>query len=138
MVKAQPGLTTDAAKADVSASTEGIVCRGDFADDTVVAQLPCGHLFCGIECIDSWLRMSNSCPTCRAKLPSKEDEVRQTEEDIGADSVLADRQEEEVADGAQDDTPKANAVEMTFHGQKTVMDEDAVMTDVEDLEDGED
>ncbi|GJN25869.1 hypothetical protein PR202_gb13755 [Eleusine coracana subsp. coracana] len=43
------------------------VCLADFADGEPVRVLPeCMHYFHG-ECIDTWLRGSNSCPMCRAE-----------------------------------------------------------------------
>lgn len=115
-----------------SKETECPVCRDAFTDDSIVAQLPCGHLFCGTECIKQWLKQSNSCPTCRAKLPSKEDEQKQTEAAMVAGGAL--NQGEDDAEEDANDTPKANTVEMASDGQKYVLDEDIVMTDVEDLE----
>ncbi|KAK3058669.1 hypothetical protein LTR09_000234 [Extremus antarcticus] len=41
------------------------ICREEFGDDHVVAQLPCGHIYCPV-CIVEWLRTSNACPECRA------------------------------------------------------------------------
>merc|ERR1719506_3275565 len=40
------------------------VCMDSFAAGHRVHQLPCGHSF-HIGCVDRWLRMHNSCPTCR-------------------------------------------------------------------------
>ncbi|GJN05180.1 hypothetical protein PR202_ga22788 [Eleusine coracana subsp. coracana] len=43
------------------------VCLADFADGEPVRVLPeCMHYF-HAECIDTWLRGSNSCPMCRAE-----------------------------------------------------------------------
>ena len=49
-------------------------CKEDFTDDAVIAELPCGHSFWHSECVEQWLKQSNSCPNCRMKLPSKESE----------------------------------------------------------------
>ena len=63
-------------------STTCAVCIEIFTDDMVVAELPCGHVFCDSGCAEQWLKQSNSCPTCRKKLPAKE-EGEQGEHDSG-------------------------------------------------------
>lgn len=39
---------------------------------SVVKQLPCKHLF-HPSCIVNWLKVSNTCPACRAKYPAEEE-----------------------------------------------------------------
>ncbi|KAK3068973.1 hypothetical protein LTR53_013051 [Teratosphaeriaceae sp. CCFEE 6253] len=46
-----------------------LICREEFAQDTMVVELPCSHVFHDAECIALWLSASHQCPTCRAKLP---------------------------------------------------------------------
>jgi E3 ubiquitin-protein ligase AIP2 len=45
------------------------VCMQDLFDGDTVVVLPCKH---GMhpECIGPWLEQTNSCPTCRAELPT--------------------------------------------------------------------
>ncbi|CAK4081188.1 unnamed protein product [Aphanomyces euteiches] len=38
--------------------------------DAAAASLPCGHLF-HASCICAWLRVCNTCPTCRSPVPSQ-------------------------------------------------------------------
>ena len=51
--------------------TTCVVCMEMFEDGTTIAELPCGHFFCDGGCAGQWLKQSNSCPTCRAKLVSE-------------------------------------------------------------------
>ncbi|KAF4869792.1 E3 ubiquitin-protein ligase RNF181 [Colletotrichum siamense] len=58
------------AAAQLATATTCSVCLEDFAAGTVVAQLPCGHVFCS-ECIEPWLmKHAVTCPLCRAHLKS--------------------------------------------------------------------
>lgn len=125
----------------LSEETKCPVCREEFEDDATVVQLACKHLFCGTGCIEAWLKDWNSCPTCRAKLPSKEDEdaqaQAQTQAVDDADSVLNEGQEEieDEEDEEEDvDTPKPNTVVFSSGDGRFEVDEDVIMTDVEDLE----
>ena len=61
------------AEVEKTEEVECLVCKEDFRDDTVVVELPCGHVFCDAGCVEAWLKQFNSCPTCRMKLPAKED-----------------------------------------------------------------
>lgn len=54
--------------------TECLICKDAFMDETIVAELPCSHVFCDGGCISSWLQQFNTCPICRLPLPSKNDE----------------------------------------------------------------
>ncbi|KDO16463.1 hypothetical protein SPRG_18013 [Saprolegnia parasitica CBS 223.65] len=61
---------------EVLASLEHVKCAGD--DECVICmgamkdavKLPCGHLF-HTNCIDAWLRMRSTCPTCRHRLQNE-------------------------------------------------------------------
>lgn len=46
------------------------VCHTEFEAEGQVVQLPCEHCF-HEECILPWLEMHNTCPICRAELPSE-------------------------------------------------------------------
>ena len=48
-----------------------LVCLVKFENETVVAELPCGHVFCDSGCMELWLKQSNNCPTCRKKVSSQ-------------------------------------------------------------------
>jgi E3 ubiquitin-protein ligase synoviolin len=39
---------------------------------TMAVQLPCSHVFHS-ECLRVWLSKQHTCPTCRAKLPTRAD-----------------------------------------------------------------
>lgn len=61
MVVYKSGLHTPA--------TECPICLGEFAEGENVRILPrCNHGF-HVQCIDRWLLVHSSCPTCRQQLP---------------------------------------------------------------------
>ncbi|KAL9328323.1 hypothetical protein ACSQ67_003326 [Phaseolus vulgaris] len=50
------------------ATSECVICLGDFAAGDEIRVLPqCGHGF-HVSCIDEWLRSHSSCPSCRQVL----------------------------------------------------------------------
>lgn len=49
--------------------TECVVCKEDFEADDELMKMPCGHLF-HPDCLLTWLKIHNSCPTCRHELPT--------------------------------------------------------------------
>jgi hypothetical protein len=64
----------------VGAGSEGssaacAICISEFSPDDEVRLLPCSHYFHN-RCVDEWLRINASCPTCRASiLPDPENPV---------------------------------------------------------------
>ncbi len=44
------------------------ICIDEYEQNHSLKKLPCGHRF-HIKCIDEWLRISNSCPNCKAEIP---------------------------------------------------------------------
>lgn len=48
---------------------ECTVCKDDLVIDEEVIKMPCNHLF-HPDCLLTWLKMHNSCPTCRYELPT--------------------------------------------------------------------
>lgn len=123
-----------------SEETKCPVCRDEFVHDAAVIELPCKHLFCDTGCIEAWLKEWNSCPSCRAKLPSKEDEEMQAKLEVDADSVLnegehdTEGQMDDEEDEAEENTPKAKMDVFSSDDSGFDGDRDVVMTDVEDLE----
>lgn len=51
-----------------STHTECSICLDKFADDIIVSQTPCNHVF-HHECIKQWITtQTNNCPMCRVKI----------------------------------------------------------------------
>ncbi|GAA0147150.1 hypothetical protein LIER_19546 [Lithospermum erythrorhizon] len=50
------------------------ICKDQFGVGIVANELPCGHLFHN-ECIVPWLEINNTCPLCRFRLESEEEEL---------------------------------------------------------------
>ncbi|EWM24570.1 e3 ubiquitin-protein ligase [Nannochloropsis gaditana] len=50
-----------------SNSTSCAVCISEYAPDEDVRLLPCAHYF-HASCVDEWLKVNASCPTCRASI----------------------------------------------------------------------
>uniref|UniRef100_A0A7S4BD77 RING-type domain-containing protein n=1 Tax=Chrysotila carterae TaxID=13221 RepID=A0A7S4BD77_CHRCT len=46
------------------------VCLNEMIASTLAVALPCKHVF-HTECVREWLRKQHTCPSCRAKLPTK-------------------------------------------------------------------
>ena len=49
------------------------ICLNEMEVGTEVRSLPCNHLY-HKDCVDEWLRVNASCPTCRFKIQPIEDE----------------------------------------------------------------
>jgi len=49
--------------------TECSVCKDPLQTGDIAKKLPCNHYY-HVDCIMPWLRMHNSCPTCRYQLPT--------------------------------------------------------------------
>uniref|UniRef100_A0A7S3RC64 RING-type domain-containing protein n=1 Tax=Strombidinopsis acuminata TaxID=141414 RepID=A0A7S3RC64_9SPIT len=50
--------------------TSCAVCMEELVASTLAVKLPCSHLF-HTECLRVWLSKQHTCPTCRAKLPTR-------------------------------------------------------------------
>uniref|UniRef100_A0A5K3EX70 RING-type domain-containing protein n=2 Tax=Mesocestoides corti TaxID=53468 RepID=A0A5K3EX70_MESCO len=46
---------------------ECVICLAEFEPGDRVRHLPCRHFF-HVQCIDTWLRTADNCPTCRGKV----------------------------------------------------------------------
>ncbi|CAN8234784.1 unnamed protein product [Cochlearia groenlandica] len=53
---------------DQEENTECVICLKDYEKETLVANLPCGHVFHG-DCILKWTEKSTKCPLCRFTIP---------------------------------------------------------------------
>ncbi|KAF3680582.1 putative protein RDM1-like [Capsicum annuum] len=73
------------------------VCKDQFLLDMQVKMLPCKHMYHS-DCILPWLESNNSCPVCRFRLPSEEDEVCRRRQNFAAAMRL-----EELMGGEQED-----------------------------------
>ena len=63
-------------KTDFSDQLSCPITQDQFEDDQIVAQLPCQHIF-EKEAIMKWVQNENaSCPSCRFKLDSVEEEIK--------------------------------------------------------------
>jgi hypothetical protein len=59
------------------------VCMEELVASTMAVQLPCSHVFHS-ECLRVWLSKQHTCPTCRAKLPTRADrEAKERERERG-------------------------------------------------------
>jgi hypothetical protein len=47
---------------------ECAICREDMPPGQLVKLLPCLHRFHGGSCLDPWLRISMTCPVCKARV----------------------------------------------------------------------
>lgn len=56
------------------------VCKEEFEEATEVVKMPCNHLF-HQECLLTWLKMHNSCPTCRFELPTDNEDYERRKQD---------------------------------------------------------
>ncbi|KAL4465965.1 hypothetical protein ABPG74_004202 [Tetrahymena malaccensis] len=45
------------------------VCKDEFTEGEQLVKMPCNHLYHS-SCLVTWLKMHNSCPTCRHELPT--------------------------------------------------------------------
>jgi hypothetical protein len=52
------------------------ICKDDLPVAAAARRLPCGHLYHS-TCIVPWLEVHNSCPICRARLPSNPEPRRE-------------------------------------------------------------
>jgi len=88
---------------------ECAVCRNTFEDDQLIMQLPCKHFFCQEECTAQWLKQNNSCPICRAKIPTVEEgsgkDVAREDSDTVSPNIDA---EQGQVDAAPDRGPGAD------------------------------
>ena len=63
-------------KTDFSDQLTCPITQDQFEDDQIIAQLPCQHIF-EKEAIMKWVQNENaSCPSCRFKLDSVEEEIK--------------------------------------------------------------
>lgn len=53
---------------DGAEDEECLVCQETFKKGQQVVELKCGHIFCDQTCIELWLKQSDTCPGCRAKV----------------------------------------------------------------------
>lgn len=60
-----------------ASNKECVVCLGDQKVGDQATKLPCGHLFHG-ACLEEWLRIHGTCPTCRYELET-DDKTYETE-----------------------------------------------------------
>ncbi|KMZ76410.1 hypothetical protein ZOSMA_102G00250 [Zostera marina] len=69
-IDAMPTATINEQHLSLDGSSQCPVCREDFEVGEQVREMPCKHVYHN-ECIVPWLRMHNSCPVCRYRLPSQ-------------------------------------------------------------------
>lgn len=86
-----------------------LICTESYDAEQVVIELPCQHFYHD-QCVETWLKQFNSCPTCReplpaaaesakAKTPAKEDGVQEV---VTAMSELNSSTVSEAGDGDGD------------------------------------
>jgi hypothetical protein len=62
-----PLITINSSHVNDTADPSCPVCLNDLALGEEARQLPCSHLF-HKQCVDEWLKVNASCPTCRASI----------------------------------------------------------------------
>jgi len=55
---------------DIKVCNECTVCQETFEEGEEIMKLPCEHYF-HENCVTTWLKMHNSCPTCRKEIPGE-------------------------------------------------------------------
>lgn len=76
-IDAMPTVTINEQHLSSDGSSQCPVCREDFEVGEQVREMPCKHVYHN-ECIVPWLRMHNSCPVCRYRLPSEPVNARES------------------------------------------------------------
>ncbi|XXG51344.1 hypothetical protein AAC387_Pa02g5140 [Persea americana] len=74
-VESIPTIKITAAVLSASDPLLCAVCKDEFVVDVEAKQLPCNHIYHG-DCILPWLSQHNSCPVCRFRLPTDEQDRR--------------------------------------------------------------
>ena len=67
-----------------------IICFDDYSNGEEIKLLPCGHFYHN-KCINSWLKISQTCPLCRRNIITNnysEEEEEEEEEDDGINNEL--------------------------------------------------
>ncbi|EME45333.1 hypothetical protein DOTSEDRAFT_71155 [Dothistroma septosporum NZE10] len=77
--------------AQLAEGTECQVCKEDFAYDSVLVQLPCGHVHFNEDCIATWLLQFDTCPDCRKQVPAA------AEPQVATDEVMQEESEDKDA-----------------------------------------
>mmetsp|Transcript_16481 Transcript_16481/g.23039 ORF Transcript_16481/g.23039 Transcript_16481/m.23039 type:complete len:294 (+) Transcript_16481:240-1121(+) len=72
-VKQLKELKIDQTLLEKISATQCSVCQDDFKEGETVKQLPCEHYYHS-DCILPWLKLHNSCPTCRYQLPTDDEQ----------------------------------------------------------------
>jgi len=70
VVEKLPNTTIDVTKQQDAVRCP--ICMDDFEVGKEVVEMPCHHLF-DRDCLKTWLKQANTCPVCRAALPSEEE-----------------------------------------------------------------
>ncbi|KAK0262976.1 hypothetical protein LTS09_002953 [Friedmanniomyces endolithicus] len=112
-----------------------LICQEDFEVESVVVEMPCGHVFHDGECVEQWLgTVSHRCPSCRAELPVAEGEEAQgtgTEMGEGDDGKEEEDDDEEEGDESEGDDEELDELEAEIEELDVAIEEIEVAPDTE-------
>ncbi|KAK1814318.1 hypothetical protein LTR12_011289 [Friedmanniomyces endolithicus] len=112
-----------------------LICQEDFEVESVVVEMPCGHVFHDGECVEQWLgTVSHRCPSCRAELPVAEGEEAQgtgTEMGEGDDGEEEEDDDEEEGDESEGDDEELDELEAEIEELDVAIEEIEVAPDTE-------
>lgn len=66
-------------------SNNCVICQEQYSNGEKVTKLPCEHIY-HKECISNWLKLHNTCPTCRREFETENPELQSSKQMAGDQS----------------------------------------------------